>query len=201
MSLVRAALGLILVPATLVVLAPTPCALAAESTPARHHFTLGLGYGQHTAEQFEVDNLKSGIQGQFGYRYSVTPKLDLTFDGRSLTASDEFEDTNGDTWTYSHTAAYFGPGVRYGGTTGNVRPYMQANVFFAKETVRLESGDFGSDASESGAGFGLAGGADIRLSNLLSMPIEANFLYAKPENDVSSLGIQAGLTFNFGMMP
>jgi hypothetical protein len=107
----------------------------------------------------------------------------------------------GEDGTFTHTTSYFGPGVRFAGATGGVRPFVQANVYFARETVRIEFGNAGSDASENGAGFGIAGGADIRLSRLLSLPIEANYLYAKPENDASSLGMLIGLTFNFGVMP
>ena len=201
MSLVRAAFGLILVPATLIVLAPAPSAFAAEGEMARHHFTLGAGYAQHTAEEFDAGGLNPGAQGQFAYRYSVTPRLDLSIDGRSVMASEDVDLGGGETGQLSHTTAYFGPGLRFGGTTGSVRPYVQANVYFARETVRLEMDGGGTDASETGAGFGIAGGADIRLSNLLSLPIEATFLYSKPASDASSLGMQAGLTFNFGMMP
>ena len=199
MSLARAALGLILVPATLIVLAPAPSALAAEGEALRHHVTLSAGYAQHLANEFD-GGLKHCAQGQFAYRYSVTPKVDLSIDGRSVMASEDV-DVSGTPGTFSHTTSYFGPGARFGGTTGNVRPYMQANVFFARETVRIEVDGSGSDASESGAGFGIMGGADIRLSTLLSLPIEASFLYAKPANDTSSLGVQAGVTFNFGIMP
>ncbi len=182
------------------VAAPPRPAQAAEDGPRRHHITLGAGYARHLADEFEDDGLEDCVSGQFAYRYSVTPTLDLALDGRSVTATEDVQ-VLGEDGEFSHTSSYFGPGVRFNGAAGSVRPFLQVNVFFARETVRLEVGNSGSDASENGAGFGVAGGADIRLSRLLSLPIEANFLYAKPENDLTSLGMQVGLTFNFGVMP
>jgi hypothetical protein len=117
-------------------------------------------------------------------------------------ASDEvFDEDFGIDVEYEHDTSYFGPGVRWSSGEGSVRPYLQANVFFVTETARVDFGEFSSEVDEDGAGLGLMGGADIRLSRLLSLPLEASYLYGKPESDVSSLGMSVGLTFNFTPLP
>lgn len=200
MPFARPAFVLTLAAAGLTLLASAPRALAAEAEAKRHHLTLGAGYARHLDDSFKEDDLQDCASGQFAYRYTVSPHVDLAIEGRSVMASQDVVVLleNGE---FSHTASYFGPGVRFQGAAGSVQPYVQASVYFARETVRLDVGNTGTDTSEDGVGFGVAGGADIRLSRLLSLPIEVNYLYAKPENDVSSLGLQLGLTFNFGRMP
>lgn len=44
-------------------------------------------------------------------------------------------------------------------------------------------------------------GADIRASNLISIPIQGEFVYAKPADDVTGVGVSVGITFNFGGLP
>jgi hypothetical protein len=41
-------------------------------------------------------------------------------------------------------------------------------------------------------------GAEIRASNLISIPIQGEFVYAKPADDVTGVGASVGITFNFG---
>ncbi len=175
-------------------------AQAAEHEPMRNHITLGFGVARHLSDDFEDSGLETGGLGQLAYRYSLNPSWDLCIDGRSMVTSDEVTDDTGgfpSEVDVQHDASYFGPGVRWSSGTGSVRPYLQANVFFVTETLRYDFGSISTDADEDGAGFGLMGGADIRLSRLLSLPVEASYLYGKPENDVSSLGMSVGLTFNF----
>ncbi len=173
---------------------------AAPYEPMRNHITLGLGVARHLSDDFEDSGLETGGLGQLSYRYSLNRSWDLCIDGRSLMSGDEITDDTGGfpiEVDVTHDASYFGPGVRWSSGEGSVRPYLQANVFFVTETLRYDFGDISTDADEDGAGFGLMGGADIRLSRLLSLPLEVSYLYGKPENDVSSLGMSVGLTFNF----
>jgi len=186
---------------TCATLATPPPAQAAPHEPMINHATLGLGFARHLSDDFKDSGLENGGQGQLAYRYSLNQSVDLCLDMRSMMASDEVtatdESGNPIAVKFESETSYYGPGVRWSSGAGGVRPYLQANVFFVKETGRVELGDISIDASEDGAGFGLMGGADIRLSRLLSLPIEATYLYGKPEVDVSSLGMQVGLTFNF----
>jgi hypothetical protein len=170
----------------------------------RHHVTLGLGFAHHVSGDFEDAGLETGLQGQVGYRFSLNRTFDLCLDGRSFMTSDEevFGETGGPaTVKQEHETLYFGPGVRWSTGAGPVRPYLQASVFYLEETMRREHDGQGGDTTSEGGGFGLIGGADIHLSQMFTLPVEANFLYGKADLDVSSLGMQAGLTFNFAPLP
>lgn len=189
---------------TAAALAPV-VALAATHEPMRHHITLAFGFGQHLSDDFDDTDLDMAGMGQFAYRYSLNRSVDLSIDGRSIMASDEAQIGIGGTFyeaELEHETSYFGPGVRWSSGEGGVRPYLQANVFFVEETATSRIDNVSTSVSESGAGFGLMGGVDIRLSRLLSLPVELNYLYAKPADvDVSSLGMSVGLTFNFTPLP
>ena len=82
-----------------------------------------------------------------------------------------------------------------------IRPFIQANIFLVNEKAEVEQGGFKVSGSDSGAGFGISAGVDIPASKLLSIPIEADYMYGKPSDDVSGIGVNVGLTFNFGQMP
>ena len=172
--------------------------------PLRHHLTLGLGFARHVSDDFEDAGLETGLQGQIAYRYSLGRRYDLCLEGRSFWTSDEevFTEPGGtNSVRNEHETLYFGPGLRWSGGDGPVRPYLQGSVYYMRETMRFELDGQGGDASQDGAGFGLVAGADIHLSQMFSLPVEANFLYGKPERDVSSLGMQAGITYNFVPLP
>lgn len=98
------------------------------------------------------------------------------------------------------TTSYFGPGLRLVSPTEGLRPFVQGNFFVATEEINAEENNVKVSTSKTGVGFGISAGVDIRASNLLSVPIEANFMYGKPSDDISGLGLSAGLTFNFGGM-
>jgi len=176
-------------------------ASAVDTTPMRHHLTLGLGVAHHLSDDFDDSGVETGALGQFAYRYSLHGSVDLTLDGRSVFASDEVGTEIFTTVDVEHDASWFGPGVRWNGSAGAVRPYLQGNVFFVTETLTFDSGDVETSTDETDVGFGVMGGVDIRLGRLLSLPLEVAYLYGKPENDVSALGMSAGLTFNFTPLP
>jgi hypothetical protein len=67
-----------------------------------------------------------------------------------------------------------------------------------RDELKGESGNVTVTAHDNAAGFGICGGVDIRAGDLISIPIEANYMYGKPADDVSGIGINAGITFNFG---
>lgn len=192
--------------ATIVLAAMLPgVAFAATHEPMRNHITLGFGYGQHLSDDFDDTDLESGGIGQLAYRYSLNRNVDLCVDARSFMASDQAQLGIDGTFyevDFSHDTSWFGPGVRWSSGETGVRPFLQANVFFVEETTTIEVANVSEKQSNDGAGFGLAGGADIRLSRLLSLPLELSYLYGKPEDlDVSSLGFSVGLTFNFTPLP
>ena len=192
--------------AAAVVLAAVAPSLADAQTygPTRSHITLGLGYASHTSSDFDDSGMESGMVGQLGYRYTINTNFDVTFDYRTLWTGDtQVVDDGGGPMEmeFGHDTTFMGPGARWTSNGGNVRPYAQANIFYATETLSVAFDGMDASADESGVGFGFMGGVDIRVSDLLSIPVEGAYMYAKPENDVSTLGFSAGLTFNLSPMP
>jgi hypothetical protein len=171
----------------------------AQAANKMHHITLALGYEKHLSDDLKDES--NGIDftdcgyGALAYRISLARNLDLTADFRGTTHSDTFGGVD-----LTLTNSFFGPGIRIVSPNEGMRPYVQANFLFVREQIETESGGVTVTAHENGAGFGVCGGVDIRAGNLLSIPIEVNYMYGKPEDDISGVGINAGLTFNFGAL-
>ena len=176
----------------------------------KHHLTLAIGYHKYLSDDtkptIDLDpgpgtnvrefNFSDAGAGTFAYRLSLKPNLDLTFDSRAAVSSQEVLGSD-----VTLTTTYFGPGFRFISPREGIRPYFQASFLIISEELEVEltnSSTFNS--SETGVGFGVSGGIDIRGGNLLSIPVEAYYVYGKPEDDVSALGVCAGLTFNFGTL-
>jgi hypothetical protein len=68
------------------------------------------------------------------------------------------------------------------------------------ESIEFEQAGVKVSEDENGVGFGISSGVDIRAGNLLSVPIEVNYMYGKPADDISGIGANIGLTFNFGKL-
>jgi hypothetical protein len=174
---------------------PGPVAAANK----KHHIGFALGYERLLSDDLKdesigVDFRNSGY-GALQYRLSVKRNIDLTLDARATTHTN---DATGVDLTL--TNSYWGPGIRVISPNEGMRPYVQANFLFVQEEITAESGGVEVSDHENGAGFGICGGIDIHASDLLSIPIEANFMYGKPADDISGIGINVGLTFNFGTL-
>lgn len=172
--------------------------LPAAAKNNRHHIGLVLGYVKLIDDDVKplgYDFSNSG-HAAFTYRYSVTPNVDLAVEGRGTFSTQDVSGTD-----LNLINSYFGPGVRIVAPQNNLKLFLQGNFYFVSEEVETVSGNTTTTVSEDGVGFGVNGGVDIRLGRLLSLPIEVNFLYAKPSDNVSGFGISAGLNFNFGAMP
>jgi hypothetical protein len=163
-----------------------------------HHITLGVGYAKLLSDDldpdqtFGLDFTDSGA-GVLAYRISVAKNFDAVFESRGTISTAE---AFGEDWTF--TTSWFGPGLRFRASEGNIRPYAQANFYYAQEEFSVDSGSTTTSASEGGVGFGVFSGVDIRVSRLISIPVEIAYLYADPEDNISSFGGTAGVTFNFG---
>lgn len=174
---------------------PTPVNLG------RHHVSLGLlGYFKAGSGDFELPAYGfDGSVGQSGflnYRYTFHRNLDIVADVRGWISEATVNAT-----TITTTVAGFGAGVRYtaGGLGGIVFPYVQASVLSIGETVSGSAGSFTITASsDQGLGAAVAGGAELRLGRLVSIPVEAMYLFGKPADDVSGFGVTAGVSFNWG---
>ncbi|HXF48844.1 MAG TPA: outer membrane beta-barrel protein [Verrucomicrobiae bacterium] len=164
----------------------------------RHHIGLVLGYAKLIDDDVKplgYDFSNSG-HAALTYRYSVTPNIDLAVEARGTASTQEVSGND-----LNLLNSYFGPGVRVVAPQNNLKLFLQGNFYFVSEEVETVSGNTTTTVSEDGVGFGVNGGVDIRLGRLLSLPIEVNFLYAKPSDNISGFGLSAGLNFNFGMMP
>jgi hypothetical protein len=177
--------------------AGTATLLVSPAHAQRHHIALGLGYTKLLSDDLKdesigVDFTNAG-NGGLGYRYSVNQKVDVTIDSDATVSGDS---ANGVDLTL--TNSFFGPGVRYNLSESGARPFLQANFYWVSENIELEQGGVTVSSSESGAGFGLAGGFDISASRLISFPLKVHYLYGKPADDVSGVGFNAAIAFNFG---
>jgi len=171
-----------------------------SSAETRHHIWFGLGYTKLLSNDVKDDALgidfSNAANGVLAYRYTLNQAFDLTLDSRGTASTDKVGGVD-----LNLLNSFFGPGLRWHPATGGARLYAQANFFFISESVEAEQGGVKVSGSESGTGFGLSGGVDIPMTPLLSLPIEVNYNYGKPADDVSGFGATIGLSFNFGQMP
>ena len=182
----------------------------AQAENKKHHLTLAIGYQKYLSDDMkpsiDVDpgpavdlrefDFSNAAMGTFAYRLSIKPNLDFTVDSRAAISSQDVFGTD-----VTVTTTYFGPGIRCISSKEGIRPYVQANFLVVSEELEIDLGNNNSfNSSETGVGFGLSAGIDIRGGNLLSIPVEAFYVYGKPEDDVSAIGVNAGLTFNFGTL-
>jgi hypothetical protein len=173
-------------------------AIPAAAQNNRHHIGLVLGYAKLIDDDVKplgYDFSNSG-HAALTYRYSVTPNIDLAVEARGTASMQDAGSSD-----LNLLNSYFGPGVRVVAPQNNLKLFLQGNFYFVSMEKETVSGNTTTTVSENGVGFGMNGGVDIRLGRLLSLPIEVNFLYAKPSDNISGFGLSAGLNFNFGMMP
>lgn len=164
-----------------------------------HHIGIAFGYQKLLSNDLKdsvtgLDFTNAGF-GALSYRYSLGPSVDLTLDARGTVSKQTEAGVN-----LTLTNSFFGPGVRFTSPTGSARPFVQANFLFAHEKAEAEYGGLVISGTDNGAGFGVSGGLDITASELVSIPIEVNYMYAKPSDDISGVGVNVGVTFNFGLM-
>jgi hypothetical protein len=166
----------------------------------RHHISIGLGYSKLTSNDVKGDSLGADFSnagnGALAYRFTLNHAIDLTVDSRGTASK---QSTQGvDVWLLN---SFFGPGVRWHPAIGGgAHPYLQGSFFLVSEEVQVQQAGVKVSTSQSSGGFGVFGGVDLALSHLLSLPLEVNYLYAKPADDVSSFGFTVSLAFNFGEM-
>lgn len=172
---------------------------SARAENRKHHLGFALGYEKHLSDDLKdvslgIDYTDAGY-GAIAYRFSVLPNMDLTLDARGTTHSDNIGGLD-----LTMSTGFFGPGVRLISPTEGLRPYIQANFFLVSESLEYQVGNTKTTTDENGTGFGISSGVDVRLSHLLSIPIEVNYMHGKPADDVSGIGANIGLTFNFGTL-
>jgi hypothetical protein len=187
---------------TLLTLAVCSCigcliwAPGAASAQTRHHIWFGLGYSNLPSDDLKDETIgvdfSNAANGVLAYRYTLNPQFDITVDSRGTVSTDKVQGVD-----LTLMGSFFGPGVRW---HPGSNLYVQANFFAVSEHVEAEQNGVKISGSDSGTGFGLSGGLDIPMTPLLSLPIELNYNYGKPGDDISGLGGTIGLAFNFGQM-
>ncbi|HEU4765624.1 MAG TPA: outer membrane beta-barrel protein [Candidatus Eisenbacteria bacterium] len=176
---------------------------AASAANRKHHLSLNLGYQKYLSDDLkpivdlgggptQLDFTNAGV-GTLAYRFSLRPNLDLALDLRGAASKDNVGGVD-----VTLTSSYFGPGIRLVGAEEGVRPFVQANLYLVDESIEFKYQNVKVTGSDNGVGFGVTAGADIRASDLISIPIQAEFVYAKPADDVTGIGATVGITFNFG---
>jgi hypothetical protein len=176
---------------------------SARAEAKRHHIGLGLGAQRFVSDDFDDSGFETAGVGTLAYRYSVSPSVDLVWDMRATASQqDALYDLLGTPAQAeaTYTTSWVGVGARFTGSGEGARPYVQANLYFVQEMLNVDFGSIEAEDSEDGIGFGAQAGVDIRLSRLLSLPIETNLLVGNPENSLTSVGASVGLTFNFGAL-
>ncbi|MEO6463637.1 MAG: hypothetical protein ABIP29_11235 [Candidatus Eisenbacteria bacterium] len=134
------------------------------------------------------ENPKGAIpQFQAGVAFDVTPRVAVSFDLRRLEV--ELRPARSGIEALRRSVLAWGPGVRRTVGDGATRPFLQANVLMITEAFHGAE----RDGSGIGVGLGLLAGADLRVTDALSIPIAANVLLGQAINDVSSVGLVAGL--------
>jgi hypothetical protein len=171
----------------------------------RHHISLGfLGYFKATSGDFELPEY--GIDGSDGvgevinYRYSFDQNIDLAVDAHGWISEVEGY-ILGFPYKVETTAIGLGLGIRYnlGNAGGRIFPYVQGNVYSVTETVKASVGALSDEErSDPSIGYGINGGIEIKLGKLISIPIDAFYMYGKPADDISGYGVTAGISFNWG---
>ena len=120
------------------------------------------------------------------YRWSLNPLVEFGVEVR--------------TWHSYRTreSGGYGAGIRLNGSRrargGRLMPYLQGNIHHIQQDRVNRETPF-----EEGLGFSLAGGVDVRVTDLISLPLEAMYVGTRGDHidDVSGIGLSIGLNFNF----
>lgn len=168
----------------------------ANENLGRHHISVGLlGYFKSTSGDFEMPwlDLSQGTGQYLNYRYSFDKNIDFAADVRAWGSNKVVDDIKGEV-----VAGGVGIGLRMNANSIGERlfPYIQMNVYSTTEEWSL--GPFFGKSENPAIGFGANGGFEIRLGKLVSIPIDVNYLYGKPLDDITGYGFTAGISFNWG---
>ena len=128
------------------------------------------------------------------YRYAIRPGTEVFAEysriGSSANASYAYPTSRIDLHSEFRTESW-GVGLRASDIDGRIRPFLQASFALAR------SGDEASwNADSRTFGMGAATGVDIGVAEWLSIPIELAARFAMPLDEITTLGLRSGLTFN-----
>lgn len=196
---------------TILVLASATSAVAdtsdADPRLAKHHVSIQLGPFNPAAERMELGSVELVLEGEIllgiiGYRYTLTPHMDLDLEIRHWIGRWPID---GDGYV-KFAAGFIGPGIRWNArdrTLGHrVIPYLKGNLYYVQEQVQSSEPSIVHDAGSGisgGIGLGVSGGVDIQLARVISIPIEVTYLVngGRSLGQLSGFGISVGVSVNF----
>ena len=178
---------------------PRPSDVIPEQELRVHHIGIKMGLLNPSTDVVNLGDPLLALEGNtfmwvLNYRYSLSDFIDLSGDIRSW----------GGPWTTPESQHFrlgvysIGPGVRVYGlkrtTDRRVMPYFQGNIYFVQEELTVSERRI-----DHGIGFGLGGGMDLRISRLISIPIEATYVGTSGDDtaDLSGFGLSVGVNFSF----
>lgn len=176
----------------------------AEVQWKKYHIGIQGGYFKAVSEDLKSDvtDLTNAGFGSFNFRYSLKSSIDLVLDAKSWFSGDSGDINFGgiyfETFELETRNLFLGFGVRGSITHLIVKPFIQGNIYFVKGVVR----GFGKE-DYTDIGFGMSGGVEVKITKLISVPLEVTFLTASSgegklkKGDLSGVGISTGVNFNF----
>ena len=177
---------------------PTPSIDVSNRSYKRHHIGIQAGFYKALSDDLAFDfnglhldfDLTNAVLGGVNFRYSLTPVVSLVIDSRTWGSSDRNIDV---------TSSFFGIGIRVNGKDEQVKPFLQISTYLVTKNVEKQA-DFGSNIlSENGIGIGLSTGLDIKVSELISSPVEIIYIGTDGDDidNLSGFGLSAGVSFNY----
>lgn len=172
-------------------------------------------------------NLRNNGIGSLNYRYSISPSMDLVLEVRQTVGRDSFDVNFFPGYSgiqfipvrgkLTHTL--FGAGFRFNVPVSGFRPYIQGNLYFVRQKLEVERFNVVANDHHSTLGVGASAGLEIFVSGLISIPLGLDFIHAAymegarytlasdggvfgyipyVGNNISGIGLSAGINFNFG---
>jgi len=171
-----------------------------QITLGRHHVTLSIvNYYSFSVFHIPVypdENYKGTDEKgfSFGYRYSLSPHLDISCDFWGWVGISG----NAIVGEIQPGVGGYGLGLRY--TYNEVceifNPFLLGNIYYYREIIDIPK--LKIRYNKSTPGFGIGSGADFQVSKRLSIPLRIMYHYIKANNNFSGLDFNLGISFNFG---
>ncbi len=171
---------------------------AAAGDLTRLHLTIAAGSTAQPSADLRLQDLgldfRNALNVSFESRCSIDERWDVVLsaqDDEAVAKPEGYEDAE-----MTLSSWFDGLGLRWYPTRSALRPFVQANVCYVRETIGLDQfGDWQAQG-RSGAGVGLAAGVELLATWRFSIPLKVQALFAKPAENVSGVGFNVGLTYN-----
>ncbi len=164
----------------------------------RLHLTIAVGSTAQPSADLRLQDLgldfRNALNVSLESRWSINERWDVTLVAQDNEAEEKPEGFEDAEMTLS--SWFDGLGLRWYPTRSSLRPFVQAEVHYVRETIGLRQfGDWQAHG-RSGAGAGLAAGVELLATWRFSIPVKVQALFAKPAENVSGVGFNVGLTYN-----